>query len=141
MAEVFAGFVSGYVLALLSTPPLAFALLRLRATSELLARLLPAGTSAIAFALLIHGGLMLFLTAIGIVLGLLLLAMASGDAAAGSLNGPFSLFVAAAALALLAPFAIVSRRLRPYVVAAYALFVAVFGWLMPYLAEWSSFDS
>ena len=141
MAEVFAGFVSGYALALLSTPPLALTLLRLRATSDLLGRLLPVGSSAVAVAVVLHGALFFFWTGVGLLLGLVLLAMDEGDAAAGSANAPFSLFVAAATLALVAPFAVIARRLRPLILLSAALVLAVFGWLMPYLAEWSSFDS
>ena len=76
MAEVFAGFVSGYTLAIVSTPVLAVQLLRLRAGSELFARLLPAGTNAVMLAVLLHGALFLFWTAAGIALGLVLFASA-----------------------------------------------------------------
>lgn len=141
MAEVFAGFVAGYVLALLSTPLLAFVLLRLRAEGGLFGRLLPAGVSAISVGVLVHGALFVFWTGLGIVLGLVLLAMRDAGGAVGSRNGAFSLFVAALALALVAPLVVLLPAFRRLVLAGALLVVLVFGWLMPYLAEWSSFES
>lgn len=140
MSQVFAGFVAGYGLALLTTPVLAFLLFRLRANSELLLRIFPREAPMVAVALVLHGALTFALTGLGLVLGLVLLAMEDADGALGSLNWAFTLFVFAMSLAGAAP---VFALLRPFrrVVAAYAvLFVAVFGWLMPYLAEWSKFD-
>jgi hypothetical protein len=138
---VFAGFVAGYILALISTPLVSLLLLRLRAGSDLLERLLPAGTSAVGVSVLLHGALALLWTGFGIVLGLLLLAMRGAGEGAGSLNAPFSLFVAGLVLAIVAPVFVILRPLRRYV-AGYALVVLlIFGWLMPYLAEWSTFES
>lgn len=141
MAEVFAGFVAGYALALLSTPLLALTLLRLRAESELVARLLPAGVSAISLSVLLHGALFLFWTGLGIVLGLVLLALRDAEGALGSANAPFSLFVAGLTLALVAPLAIAVRPIRQASILYALLVLAVFGWLMPYIAEWSTFES
>jgi len=141
VAEVFAGFISGYVVALLTTPLLALSVLKLRAANALVAQLLPAGVSAVSLTVLLHGALFLFWTAFGMLLGLVLLAMGEGADIAGSRHGAFSLFVIALAAAFVAPVAIVSQRLRPFALAAAALVVVVFGWLMPYLTEWSKFDS
>jgi hypothetical protein len=141
MAEVFAGFVAGYLLALLSTPFFAVLMFRLRARSELLRRLLPAESNVVAVAMLLHGGLTLTLTAVGIVLGLILLAMEDGEAGAGSLNWPYTLLVAAMILAIVAPVFAVVRPLRRVIATGALLGLAVFGWLMPYLADWSKFDS
>jgi hypothetical protein len=140
VAEVFAGFVCGYILALLSTPLLALMLLRLRAGSELFQRLLPPGVSALGLSVLLHGGLFLFWTAVGMLLGLVLLAMEGEGGALGSLNGPFSLFVVGVVLAFAAPVIVVARRARQLAIACVVGVVVVFGWLMPYMAEWSSFD-
>ena len=140
MAEVFAGFVAGYALALLSTPVLAVTLLRLRATSPLLERLLPAGTSAVSFSFILHGALFMLCTGLGVLLGLLLFAMRDEAGGAGSLNVPFTLFVAGFATAVFSPIAIVARPIRSATIVAALLVVIVFGWLMPYLAEWSAFE-
>jgi hypothetical protein len=140
VAQVFAGFVAGYGLALLTTPMLAYLLFRVRAGSELLLRIFPTEAPMVAVAMLIHGALTFTLTALGIVLGLVLLAMKDADGALGSENWPFTLFVAAMTLAGVAPLFALLRPLRRGIAAYSLLFVAIFGWLMPYLADWSKFD-
>ncbi|HLF79838.1 MAG TPA: hypothetical protein VJB57_20335 [Dehalococcoidia bacterium] len=141
MAEVFAGFVAGYALALISTPLIAFGLVRLRGSSPLLARVLPEGVTAVPLAVLIHMALFFFWTALGMLLGLLLLGMRDSDGALGSLNAPYTLFVAGLTLALVAPIAAILRPLRSATLVGGVLVVLIFGWLMPYLAEWSAFDA
>jgi hypothetical protein len=140
VSQVFAGFVAGYGLALLTTPLLAYLMFRARAGSEVLTRIFPSEAPMVAIAMLIHGALTFVLTALGLVLGLVLLAMEDADGAAGSLNWPFTLFVAALTLAAVAPIFALIRPLRRGIAAYTLLFVAVFGWLMPYLADWSKFD-
>ena len=140
MSEVFAGFVCGYALALLSTPLLAILLIQLRARSELLLRLLPAGSSAVGVGVLLHGGLFFFWTAIGLVLGLVLFALRDSAGALGSANAPFTLFVAGLALALSAPFVVALPRLRQAAFVGAVLFLLVFGWLMPHMAGWTTFE-
>ncbi len=141
MEEVFAGFVSGFLLALTSTPLVAVYLLRLRTGSDVVARLVPPESSVSALVFIIHGGLILSWTALGILLGLVLYAMRDEAAAAGSANAPFTLLVAGLTVALVAPVAIVSRDLRRWAIASGVLMFVVFGWLMPYLARWSDFGS
>ena len=140
MAQVFAGLVCGYALALLLTPVLALVLLKLRLTSELLSRLLPAGASAVRIGVLLHGALFLCSTVLGILLGLVLLAMRDAGGALGSANGPFSLFVGGLTLAASAPVIILLRRFRPATLACALLVLGVFGWLMPHMAGWVTFD-
>jgi hypothetical protein len=140
VAQVFAGFVAGYGLALLTTPLLALLLFRLRAGSELLSRMFPADAPLVAVAMLIHGALTFTLTAVGLVLGLILLAMEGADGALGSLNWPFTLFVAAMVLSVVAPVYAILRPWRRGIAAYSLLVLAVFGWLMPYLADWSRFS-
>lgn len=140
MSQVFAGFVAGYGLALLTTPLFAYVMFRLRASSELLLRLFPREAPMVAIALLLHGALTFALTGVGLVLGLVLLAMKDADGALGSLNWPFTLFVFAMTLAAAAPLFAIFYPFRRAVVVYAILVVAVFGWLMPYLAEWSKFD-
>jgi len=141
VAEVFAGFLCGYISAIALTPILSLSLLRMRATSALGARLLPPGTPAVGLMVILHTGLAMFWTAAGLLLGLLLHAMA-GNAHHFLLsrNAAFTLFVAGSVLALLAPFAVMFRQFRTSALVSGALVVVLFGWLMPYLAAWSSFD-
>jgi hypothetical protein len=140
VAEVFAGFVAGYGLALITTPILAWMMFRVRASSELLMRMFPREAPLVAVAMLLHGMLTFALTLLGLILGLVLLAMKDADGGLGSLNWPFTLFVAALTLAGVAPVFAIFWPFRVAIAAYTVLFVAVFGWLMPYLAEWSKFD-
>jgi hypothetical protein len=140
VAEVFAGFVAGYLLALISTPLLAFGLIRLRSSSALLARLLPEGVTAVPLAVLVHMAMFFFWTGLGILLGLLLLGMDGSGAALGSLNGAYTLFVVGLTLMLITPVAAILKSIRPAMIASGVLIILVFGWLMPHLAEWSAFD-
>jgi hypothetical protein len=140
VAEVFAGFVAGYGLALITSPILAFLMFRVRARSDLLMRIFPSDAPMVAVTMLIHGALTFVLTALGIVLGLVLLAMEDADGAVGSLNWPFTLFVAALTLAGVAPIFALLRPFRRAIAAYSLLFVAIYGWLMPYLADWSKFN-
>jgi hypothetical protein len=140
VAEVFAGFVAGYGLALITTPILAWMMFRVRASSELLTRMFPREAPLVAVAMLLHGMLTFALTLLGLILGLVLLAMKDADGGLGSLNWPFTLFVAALTLAGVAPVFAIFWPFRVAIAAYTVLFVAVFGWLMPYLAEWSKFD-
>jgi hypothetical protein len=138
VAEVFAGFIAGYALAVITTPMLSFLLIRLRLESDLMGRLLPEGTSAVGLSVLLHGGLALFWTAMGILLGLVLYAMRDAGGALGSLNGPYTLFVAAIFVMIGAPLFTFIAPARRLVATSVALAILVFGWLTPYLAEWSA---
>jgi hypothetical protein len=137
VAEVFAGFIAGYAMAVLTTPMLSFLLLKLRMESPLMARLVPEGTSAVGLSVLLHGGLALFWTMMGILLGLVLLGMEDAGSALGSLNGPYTLFVAALFVAIAAPIFALFAPLRRVIASAVVLAILVYGWLTPYLAEWS----
>jgi hypothetical protein len=141
MAEVFAGFVCGYIVALIFSPLLALTLLRLRAPGNLLDRMLPPGVNLTAVAFILHGALAFFWTAVGILLGLGLLALADRPGGLGSRNLAFTFVVTAMTAAFLAPVAYTIRPLRRPLVLTGLLIVVLFGWLMPYLASWSAFSS
>jgi hypothetical protein len=141
VAEVFAGFVTGYGMAVFTTPLMSVLLIKLRMESALMARLLPEGTTATSMSVLLHGALALFWTCIGLVLGLVLFGMRGAGEALGSLNGAYTLFVAGLFVAIGAPLVALLPPLRRQAVAGIVLAIVVFGWLTPYLAEWSHFDS
>jgi hypothetical protein len=67
--------------------------------------------------------------------------MRHADGALGSPNLPFTLFVFGATVAAFAPAVFLAERFRQQVLAAAAVVLLLFGWLMPYLAEWSTFSS
>ncbi len=75
MAETFAGFIAGYIVALISTPLVSLGLLRLRTGDGVLARILPENSSVVGLSVILHGALIVFWTAIGLILGMLLIAM------------------------------------------------------------------
>jgi hypothetical protein len=135
--EAFAGFICGYAMALALTPTLAYTLLKLRAGNGVLARLLPVGTSATGFAAILHMGLFFACTGLGMIFGLVLLAMDGAGGALGSPNGPYTLFVFGSVLAIVAPLFVLLPPLRPMMAANALLAVAGFGWLMPYMAQWA----
>lgn len=141
MAEVFAGFITGYGMAVLTTPLMSIWLVRLRLESVLMARLLPEGASAVSISVILHGALAMFWTGVGLVLGMVLLGMRDAGEALGSLNGPYTLFVAGLFVALGAPLVAVLPALRRVTVSGIVVAILVFGWLTPYLAEWSTFES
>jgi hypothetical protein len=140
VAEVFAGFVAGFALSLITTPLMAMALLGLRASNSAISRLWPPEANLVAVSMIIQGFTAFALTALGIVLGLVLLGMEGAAEGAGSLNAPYTLFVAALVLAVFAPLVALVPGLRRQLVAYGLVTVVVFGWLMPYLAEWSRFE-
>jgi hypothetical protein len=71
MAEVFAGFVCGFALALLATPVAAVALVRARVSSPLLEQIVPSGTPLFAVSIILHGAAFLAFTGIGMLMGLI----------------------------------------------------------------------
>ena len=138
MAEVLAGFVCGYGLALVLTPVAAVALVRARVNSPLLRQVVPEGTSLVAVSVIFHGFAIFALTALGIVLGLILggLEDRSPSGGLGSPNGAFTGLVLAVTAIAVGPMAVVVPRLRLPLLAGGLLFVGLFGWLMPYLSLW-----
>ena len=138
MAEALAGIICGYGLALVATPLVAIALLRARATSPQLQRLLPEGTSLIAISVILHTFIFLTFTALGLLLGLLLAGLdgRSPEGGLGSPNRVFTAFIIATAAIAVVPLALFASRQRLPLLAGGLLFAGVFGWLMPYLAQW-----
>ena len=138
MAEVLAGFVCGYGLALIVTPVGTVALVRARTASPLLRRTLPEETSLLAVSVILHTFAVLALTALGILLGLLLGGLEDRSPAGGlgSPNRAFTGFVLVATAIALAPPALLVPRLRLPLLAGGLLAAGIFGWLMPYLSLW-----
>ena len=136
MAEVLAGFVCGFGLSLAVTPVAAVALVRARVSSPLLRQVVPEGTSLVAISIILHGFALLTLTALGILLGLLLLGLESTTPAGGlgSPNGAFTGFVLITSAIAFGPPALLFRAHRPPLLAGGLLFAGLFGWLLPYLS-------
>ena len=143
MSEVLAGFVCGYVLALVSTPLIALAMMRVRSQAPVLARAVPERVPMVALAVVLFWFTFLFWTGLGMVFGIMLNGI-EDRAPAGGLGSPslaYTLLVVVWSVVAFAPMAVLLRPARRYVAASALVFVAVFGWLMPYLAEWSPIAS
>jgi hypothetical protein len=136
MAEVFAGFICGYGLALLVTPLAAIAVVRARVSSPTLQRVAPEGTNLVALSVILHTFAFFALTAVGMLLGLLLYGL-ENRRPAGGLGSPNALYTAVvlviAGMAL-APLAVALPRLRVALLAVGLAFALTFGWLVPYLS-------
>ena len=139
MAEVFAGFIIGFALSLAVAPMAAIALIRSNERTGLAQRIAPPGTNVIALSVVLHFSAFLVLTAIGMLLGMLLAALNDRrpDNGLGSPNAAYTLIVIALTAVLVTPTLVVPP-IRRYCVAGALLFVALFGWVVPWLAELGS---
>jgi hypothetical protein len=136
MAEVLAGFVCGYALALIAAPILAIALVRLRTGSEYLAQVVPVGTNVLALSVVLFGFAFIALTAVGMVLGMMLAGLEDSrpGSGLGSPNGLFTGLVLVMAAIAVAPLAVALPRWRRPLAASGGVFVLIFGWAMPWLS-------
>jgi hypothetical protein len=136
VGEALSGAVCGYALALAATPVIAIALLRARASSPLMQRIAPEGTSLVAFSIIIHTFALLTLAALGLLLGIMLAGMEDSRPAGGlgSPNQLFTAFIIATGVIAVLPLAIAAQRWRLPLLTSGLVFVATFGWAMPYLS-------
>jgi hypothetical protein len=137
MEEAFAGFVTGYCMALIFTGLAALMLVEARSRIPFLAKAIAPNISAIALTVPISLVAFLLWTAIGMFLGLLY-RYTLEEAPGGGLGSPNLLYtVLIISFGGLTLTAIVAafRRL-PWQVAAMGLsFIALFGWVLPRLAQ------
>ena len=143
MSEVFAGFICGYMLALLSAPLVAVLIVRLRPRVPFLARAAPEQVPVVALTVVLFGFTFLLWTALGIVLGLILVGFEDRmpEGGMGSPSLAFTLLIIFMSAMAFTPPAVLLRPARRHVIGAALVFLGVFGWLMPYLAEWSPIAS
>jgi hypothetical protein len=141
MAEVLAGFVCGYIVALAAGPAAAIAAIRSRSTR--VSALVPPGTSVVALSVVLHGFAFLMFTAVGMLLGALLAALEDRvpEGGLGSPNLVFTALILACAAIIAAPVAVAVAPIRRPAVAAGLGLIGLFGYLMPYLASWSPLGS
>ena len=138
MAEVFAGFLVGYAIALMVGPLAAIAVVRSNDRTGVAQRLAPPGTSVIALSVVLHFVAMLMFTAIGLLFGMVLLGINGRrpDGGLGSPNITYTLLIVALTAALVLPTLVVPA-IRRYALAGGIVFVVLFGWAMPWLASLS----
>jgi hypothetical protein len=137
MEEVFAGFVTGYIMALIFTGLVALMLVQARSRFPYLAQAIAANISAVALTVPISLIAFLLWTAIGMLLGLLY-RYTLEEAPGGGLGSPNILYtlliISFAGLTLTG--AVAAFRRLPWQVAAIGLsFIALFGWVLPRLAQ------
>ena len=136
MAEVFAGFVCGYALALLATPIAALALIRTPAGQTATGGTLPKALSVTSLSVVLHMFAFVAFTAIGILFGMLLYGLEDSrpSGGLGSPNATFTaLMIGISAIAVL-PMAIAVPRWRTALLAGGLVFAGIFGWAMPWLS-------
>ena len=136
MAAVFSGFVIGYALALVLAPAGAIALVRSNNRSRFAQQIAPPGTNLVALSVVIHFAGIIVLTAIGMLLGMALAGLEDRrpSGGLGSPNLIYTLLVLALTAVIVIP-TIAVPSVRRYTLAGALLFVALFGWAMPWLAE------
>ena len=137
MAEVFAGFVCGYAVALLFTPLVALMIIDARSRVPYLAKAIAPNISAVALTVPISLFAFLVWTAIGMVLGLLYRG-AEQNIPQGGLGSPnllYTALVVSFGTSALILIALGLRRLPWPVLVIGVAFVGGFGWAMPYLAR------
>jgi hypothetical protein len=135
VAEVFAGFVIGFAIALIASPLAAWAIVSSNDRSGAAQRLAPPGTSVIALTVVLNLAAVLLFTALGMVLGMALAGIEDRqpDGGIGSPNRVYTLLVVTLTAVIVIP-TLVLPSLRRYVIAGALAFVALFGWAMPWLA-------
>ena len=137
MEEVFAGFVSGYIMALVFTALAALMIVEARSRIPYLAKAIAPNISAVALAVPISIIAFLLWTAVGMFLGLLY-RYTLEEAPGGGLGSPnllHTLLIISFGGLTLAAVVAAFRRL-PWQVAVMGIsFIAVFGWVLPQLAQ------
>lgn len=135
MAEVFAGFVIGFAIALIASPIAAWMIVSSNDRSGFAQRLAPPGTSVIALSVVLNLAAVLMLTALGMVLGMALAGIEDrrADGGLGSPNLVYTLMVVALAAVITIPMLVVPM-LRRAAIGGALIFAVLFGWVMPWLA-------
>ena len=137
MEEVFAGFVTGYIMALIFTGLAALMIVDARSRLPYLAKAIAPNISAVALTVPISLIASLVWTAAGMLLGLLY-RYTLQEAPGGGLASPnllYTVLIISFGGLSLAAIAAAFRRL-PWQVAAMGLsFIVLFGWVLPRLAQ------
>jgi hypothetical protein len=133
MAEAFAGFITGAMIAAVLSP--IAALMLVRSEAQLAQRVAPEGTNVVALAFVIQISAFLLFTAAGMLLSLALHGIEERrpDSAIGSPTAVYTLLVVAFVAVITIPLLVLPAR--RFIVIAAVLSAAMYGWLMPWLAR------
>lgn len=137
MREVLAGLIVGYGLAVFLSPLAAVTLLRASRVHPAVRRAVPERTNPIALTMVVHFFGLYLLTALGIVLGLALKGIEDRrpEGGLGSPNAVYTAMVMGLALILALPVVVAVPRGRSAAAGVALLLAALFGWLVPWVAE------
>lgn len=137
VGSVFAGFIAGYIMAIVFTLLGTVMLVHVRARYAVLSQGIVANFSAGALAVPVSLAAFLFWTAVGMVLGLLYAGAESSfpDAGLGSPNLLFTLAVIMFTVVNTALVFIPLRRMYWPLVALGLSLIVTFGWVLPLLSE------
>jgi hypothetical protein len=140
MAEVFSGFVCGFALSIIATPPFALWVLNARERVPFIRKAVPQGMPLTLLSVPIASFFSLLWTGLGLIYGMVLFAAenAHPDGGLASPNRLYTLFVLLTAVIIFLPFyALIpsARRLALFLVFIY---VGMFGWATPWLAHYAA---
>jgi len=137
LAEVFSGAVLGYVMSLAAVWPISLSLVRARARVPALAKAIAPNISPLMLTVPVSLLLFAWGPLMGIILGILYRGASDHlpGAGLGSPNWAYTVGVLGFAVLVLAGVAYVWSRLPRWLVVSLALWAAVFGWGLPYLAR------
>ena len=140
MAEVFAGFVCGFALSIIATPPFAVWVLKSRDDIPFIRSAVPQGMPLTLLSVPIASFFFLVWTAMGLVFGMVLIAAndAQPQGGLGSPNLLFTVIVLMTAFVLFFPFFAFVRSARRLALFLAIAFVVLFGWATPILAHYAS---
>jgi hypothetical protein len=135
VADVFAGFVVGYALALIAAPAGAIALVRSNNRTGFAQRVAPPGTNVVALSVVVHFAAIIVLTALGLVLGMALHGIDARRPAdgIGSPNLAYTAMVLALTAVIVIP-TLALQAVRRFALVGGVIFAVSFGWAMPWLA-------
>jgi len=140
MAEVFSGFVCGFALSIVATPPFAIWVLHARDRVPFIRNAVPPGMSITLLSVPISSFFSFLWTGLGLIYGMVLFAAenAHPNGGLGSPNLLYTLFILLTAVIIFLPFYVLipsARRLALFLVLTY---IGLFGWATPWLAHYAA---
>ena len=140
MAEVFAGFLCGFALSIIATPPFAVWVLRSRDDIPFIRYAVPRGMPLTLLSVPIASFFFLIWTGLGLVFGMVLIAAndAQPHGGLGSPNLLFTVIILTTAFVIFFPFFALVRSARRLALFLAFSYVVLFGWATPILAHYAS---
>jgi hypothetical protein len=143
MEEVFSGFVCGFVMSIVATPPFSLWVLRSRDDIPFIRNAVPQGMPLTLLSIPIASFFFLVWTGLGLVFGMLLIAVNDShpQGGLGSPNLLFTVIVLSTAVIVFSPLFVLVRSARRLSLFLAITYVALFGWATPILAHYASTHS